>query len=77
MKQIKISLYITVEDFQEESMELYDAEHGANATAEMFAKQIAEIVAEEVPYGVEVINYKGENFNITPCKNLKNIFKNN
>lgn len=68
MKQIKVSLYITVEDFQEESMELYDAEHGENATAEMFAKQIAEVTADEVPYGVEVIGYKGENCNITPFR---------
>ena len=68
MKQIKVSLYLTIEDAQEEAMKHYDAEHGANATAEMFAKQIAEVTADEVPYGVEVIGYKGENFNITPFR---------
>lgn len=63
MKQIKVSLYITVEDFQEESMELYDAEHGEGATAELFAQQVANVVNEEIPYGLEVISFKGENFN--------------
>ena len=68
MKQIKVTLYLTVDDFQEEALELNDKEHGENTTAEMFAKQIATVADENCPYGVEVIGYKGENFNINNFK---------
>lgn len=68
MKQIKVTLYLTVEDFQEEALIQNDVENGEGATAERYAKQVAEVANENCPYGVEVIGYKGENFNINNFK---------